>query len=65
MAQSSRLRLLLVAFLSQVAVTLRVVGDEPSWNYDKHGEDWDMPNCVNAGFTQTPIAETMTVTSPA
>ena len=26
--------------------------DDPSWNYDKHGEDWtDFPDCVKTDAT--------------
>ena len=32
------------------------VGEDPSWNYDNHGTDWDFSNCNNAAVTQSPIA---------
>lgn len=35
--------------------TATKVGEDPSWNYDNHGTDWDFLNCNNTAVTQSPI----------
>lgn len=40
-----------------------VPNDDPTWNYDKNGSDWDMGDCPNTELYQSPWAVTSSILS--
>ena len=44
----------LLALLGGQTLAVEVVGDNPTWNYDKNGADWDFANCNVTTTVQSP-----------
>ena len=53
-AQRFVLLCVLLAMLGEYALSIEVVGDNPTWNYNQHGQDWDFANCNVETEVQSP-----------
>ena len=53
-AQRFMLLCVLLATLGEYALGIEVVGDNPTWNYNQHGQDWDFANCNVKTEVQSP-----------